>query len=214
MGELFADIFNWIESLTPVWTYVVIFCISYGENVLPPIPGDMIIVFGGYLAGINDNIDFWIIWALATVGGGMGFMTLYAVGYSVGESIYVSDKYRWIPRKKMLGVKDWVLRRGYWVVLANRFLAGTRSVISLVVGISHMDVWRTTAASTLSAFLWTGIISYAGYVVGENWGIMSEYLRLYGVAILVVLLGIVMAVFLRAWIKKKRIPSRDGRKEL
>ncbi|MBX2821891.1 MAG: DedA family protein [Rhodothermaceae bacterium] len=203
MEELFGDIFNWISSLSPIWAYVVIFAIAYGENVVPPIPGDMVIVFGGYLASTTE-IDLFVVWGIATVGGALGFMTLYAFGYSMGDAVYSPDRYKWIPKNKMHIAKDWVLRWGYWVVIANRFLSGTRSVISLVVGITQMDAWKTATASTLSAFIWTGLITYAGYAIGENWEVMAEYLRLYGWAILSVTIGVGIVLFVIVMRRRKR----------
>ncbi len=79
MGEFFGDIFTWVESLSPLYAYLVIVGISYGENIVPPVPGDMIIVFGGYLAGASD-LNFFVDWLLATLGGVAGFMTMYAFG--------------------------------------------------------------------------------------------------------------------------------------
>lgn len=210
MSEIFTDIFSWIESLNPLWTYLVIFAIAYGENIVPPIPGDMVIVFGGYLASTTAGIEFWAVWLLATVGGGLGFMSLYALGHSVGESIYSPDKYKWVPKDKMKTARSWIQKRGYWVVLANRFLSGTRSVISLVVGIAHMDPWRTALASTLSAFVWTGLITYGGYTIGENWEIMSEYLRLYGSVILVLMIAGAIVVFLGVRLRKKHGKQKKG----
>lgn len=203
MEALFSDIFNWISSLNPTWTYVVIFVIAFGENIVPPIPGDMVIVFGGYVAS-TTGVDFFVIWGVATLGGALGFMALYLFGYSMGNAVYSPDRYKWIPKNKMVKARDWVLRWGYWVIIANRFLAGTRTVISLVVGIAQMDAWKTMVACAISAFVWTGLITYGGYAIGENWEQMAEYLRVYGVGILVVTLFAVGTAILIYFVRKNR----------
>ena len=86
MGEIFADIFGWIASLPEVWAYLVIFVIAYGENVVPPIPGDMVVVFGGYLAGLG-LLNFFAVWGLSTLGGALGFMSMYAIGRADGRRL-------------------------------------------------------------------------------------------------------------------------------
>ena len=53
MGEVLTDIVEWMSSLPVLWAYFSILVIAYGENVVPPIPGDMIIVFGGYMRGMG-----------------------------------------------------------------------------------------------------------------------------------------------------------------
>lgn len=203
MEELFSSIFDWISALNPMWTYVVIFAIAYGENIVPPIPGDMVIVFGGYLAS-SSGIDFFVIWGLATLGGILGFMTMYGFGYSIGDVIYEPDRYRWLPKQKMKRAQTWILRWGYGVVIANRFLAGTRTVISLVVGIAQMGMWKTAAACSFSAFLWTGLITYGGYAIGENWERMADYLQVYGSVILTATIVVVGVLLFAFWIRKKR----------
>ena len=51
MADLVSEFVTWMEALPPLWAYCIVFLIAYGENVVPPIPGDLIVVFGGYLAG-------------------------------------------------------------------------------------------------------------------------------------------------------------------
>ena len=179
MAEFFSDIFTWVEALPPIWAYLVIFGIAYGENVVPPIPGDMIVVFGGYLAGVSP-LNFFVVWFLATLGGALGFMTMYALGFMMGDAIYDPNRFKWLPKKYLEKARAWLQEWGYSVVFANRFLSGARSVISLSVGMARMNAWRTVVASTVSALVWTGVIGYAGYAIGENWEVVSVYLRAYG----------------------------------
>ena len=211
MGELFADIFSWIASLDPFWTYVALLLVAYGENVVPPIPGDMVIVFGGYLAGTSE-IDFFIVWGLATLGGVLGFMTLYGVGYALGDVVYDKKRFPWLPSGNLKKAQHWIQRWGYWAVVANRFLAGTRSVISLVVGIARMHPGRTCIAASISAFAWTGLIVYAGYAIGDNWEVVSGYLKVYGTTVLI-LTGIAAVILFGVvrW-RKKNASFRSAEK--
>lgn len=204
MAELFTNVFTWIESLAPLWAYLVILAIAYGENVIPPIPGDMVVVYGGYLAGIG-HLNVYTVWALSTLGGALGFMTMYAVGYWVGDAVYDPDRLRWLPKKHLGRVRVWLHRWGYQVVLANRFLSGARSVISLAAGMAHTHRVRTAAYATMSAFVWTGVIIWAGYLIGDNWEVVSVYLRAYGWLVLAL-----TAVFaLVVWFRMRR-KETDG----
>ncbi|MEZ4700172.1 MAG: DedA family protein [Rhodothermales bacterium] len=197
MADLFSNVFAWIEALSPVWAYLVILAIAYGENVVPPIPGDMVVVFGGYLAGIG-HLNVYSVWALSTLGGALGFMTMYAVGFWVGDAVYDPDRLRWLPKTYLGKVRLWLHRWGYQVVLANRFLSGARSVISLSAGMAHMHRMRTLTYATISAFVWTGVIIWAGYLVGENWEVVSVYLKGYGWFILALTVVAVAYVWYRS----------------
>ena len=203
MAEFFTDIFAWVAALPPIWAYSVIFVIAYGENVVPPIPGDMVVVFGGYLAGVGE-LNFFVVWGLSTLGGVLGFMSMYAIGRRMGNALYDPNRYKWLPKKRMERVRTWVDRWGYWVVVTNRFLSGARSVISLTVGMAKKEISTTTLLSGVSALAWTGLIIYGGYAVGENWQIVGEYIRAWGYLI-VVLMGIGLMLWLgrRLFVQRK-----------
>jgi membrane protein DedA with SNARE-associated domain len=187
MLEWFSNFFTWMQGLSPVWAYLTLLLIAYGENVLPPIPGDMVVVFGGYLAGLGQ-LHLGLVVALSTVGGALGFMTMFVVGTRLGRSLLDPDRFGWLPRDGIEKARRWIQKYGYGVVAANRFLSGARSVISLTAGMAQMDPLRTLWWCTVSALVWTGLISYAGYAVGENWELVVTYLRAYGRVILTILL--------------------------
>ncbi len=195
--EWFSDFFGWMQDLPPVWAYVTILVIAYGENVAPPIPGDVVVVFGGYLAGIG-HLHLGVVVFLSTVGGALGFMTMFLFGYRFGEVVFNPDRLRWLPRDGFETARRWIHRYGYGVIAANRFLSGARSVISLTAGVARMEPWRAFWWCTVSALLWTGLISYAGYAVGENWEVVVLYLRAYGRVILA-LLGLLGLGLLLRW---------------
>lgn len=202
MFDWFSDFFSWMEALPSVWAYLTLLAIAYGENVAPPIPGDMVVVFAGYMAGLGQ-LHLGIVILLSTIGGALGFMTMYAIGLKLGRAVLDSDRFQWLPREGFDKAQRWIHTYGYGVVAANRFLSGARSVISLTAGMSRMEPWRTAGWCTVSALLWTGLISYAGYAVGENWELVVEYLRAYGRVVLI-LLGIVVAGVLARWYWRRR----------
>jgi len=186
MFDWFSDFFVWMRDLSPVWAYLTLLVVAYGENVVPPIPGDVVVVFGGYLAGLG-HLHLGIVVLLSTVGGALGFMTVFALGYRLGSVVLDAERYSWLPRDGVEKVSRWIHRYGFGVVAANRFLSGARSVISLTTGLVQMEPWRTAWWCTVSAFLWTGLISYAGYTVGDNWRLVVDYLETYGRIVLVLL---------------------------
>lgn len=187
MEDWLVGLFEWMQTVAPIWVYLSLLVVAYIENVVPPIPGDIVIVFGGYLAG-TGHVSFPIVVLLGTVGGLAGFMTMFGIGYRFGDAAMDPERLRWLPKRHIYRARQWLLRWGYLLVATNRFLTGLRSVISLTVGAAHMNPWRTTLFSLISAFLWTLLITYAGLMLGENWDRVSIYLSRYGTLILVVFL--------------------------
>lgn len=208
MLDLLNEIVSWMTALPPVWMYALILGIAYGENLLPPVPGDMVVVFGGYLAGIG-TLDPFAVTALATAGGAAGFMTMYLVGARFGYAVLDPDRLRWLPKGKLMQARAALSKRGFVLVAANRFLSGLRSVISLAVGMAHMPVGKTWLWSSVSAFVWTALLTGAGYFVGENWEVVGEYLRAYGWVVggLVAAFVLIQVVY---YVRRRRAEPADG----
>lgn len=202
MEALIQDFIAWMAEVPPGWAYVLLLLIAYGENVVPPIPGDLLIVFGGYLVGIG-RLEFLPVIVLATLGGALGFMTMYAIGRRIGHAVLDPERLRWLPKEQIEKARDWLQRWGYGVVAANRFLSGARSVISLTVGMAEMEAWKTAAYATFSAAIWTGLITYAGFAVGENWEAVVDFLQRYGQVVLALLVLVVVVQGVRIYRRRR-----------
>lgn len=196
MEAFIQDLVNWILTLSPLSIYTIFVVVAYTENIIPPIPGDILVVFGGYLAA-ESVISFSVVLGLTTIASVVGFMSLYAIGAYWGDQIEIQRKRFWMMRfidvKYFDKAKRWMQRWGLKVVFANRFLAGTRSVISLTAGITKTKVYPTILNSTLSSLLWNGILLWLGWLVHENWQVIGNYLNIYGTVILVVI-AIIIAI--------------------
>jgi membrane protein DedA with SNARE-associated domain len=178
-----------IRSLPPISIYLVFFLIAYIENVLPPIPGDVLVAFSGYLAA-ESIIGIAPVLVLTTIASVLGFMSMYWIGSKFGSQVESKGKgvrvLRFIPIEYLNKVRSWMQKWGVGVILANRFLAGTRSVISLAAGLGHTKVSTTILCSTISSVLWNSILLGFGWIVHENWRLIGEYLSIYGRIILAV----------------------------
>lgn len=205
--QLIQTIVDWANNVHPAGVYLIFFGIAYMENIIPPVPGDVLVAFGGYLAA-EGTISFSILLFATVIASAAGFMTMYRLGYSWGVGIKNNGNSHFILRfvnaRHFARGKRWMDSRGQWVIAANRFLAGTRTVVALMAGISHLD-WRYTVMNSLiSSLLWNFILIYLGWSIKDNWQIVGSYLSTYGE---IVTIGIVIAVFLRIsykyWVRKK-----------
>jgi membrane protein DedA with SNARE-associated domain len=192
---------EFFNHLNPFWIYISLFAIAYIENVFPPSPSDIMIVAGGSLIGLG-RIEFFPALIAATLGSTAGFITMYKVGEWFGESIIEKDKWKFIPKAQIHIVESWFKKYGNWLIVANRFLSGTRAVISVFAGLSELNLKTTTALSFVSSLLWNGILVYAGLLLGKNWSLIGLYLATYSqfVTAGLVTLAIVMIV---VWFYKR-----------
>jgi membrane protein DedA with SNARE-associated domain len=211
MAELLGDIVTWMEGLPPGWIYFTIFVVAYLENVIPPIPGDMVIVFGGYLAGLG-SVGFVPVVVLATIAETLGFMSVYALGRWIGDAALDPSRLRWVPKRPAWKARDWLQRWGYGVVAANRFLSGARAVISLMVGAAKMPPVPVALWALLSAAVWTTLITYLGATVGENWAVIGDWLARYSRGVTVALVaGLVVYFGAKAW-RRRRASGRGSQR--
>ncbi len=211
--QLVNDIVQWVKTLYPVSIYLFFFAIAYLENIIPPVWGDLLVVFGGYLAAVSI-INFAPLYLLTVAASVLGFMSVYWLGYHWGEQIENRPKKFWMLRfislKYIEKVQGWMHRWGQGVIVANRFLSGARSVISLTAGISQTKISFTVISSTISSMLWNALLLTLGYILQQNWQVIGEYLSVYWKIVLGVILVIVgVRIGVYYYRKKKDISSSE-----
>ena len=186
VGVFLTQLLESTAEVPDIWGYILVFMIAWFENIFPPIPGDVLVVFGGAVAA-TGALDLFLIIVFSVVGGTVGFMCMYYLGRYGGPKLLKWRSLRWIPADSVERTQNWIRSWGYWVVAANRFLSGVRTVIAFTVGMNAMPAVLVGALACLSATLWVTLIAGTGYLVGDNWEIMVEYMKLYGRGIFTVI---------------------------
>jgi membrane protein DedA with SNARE-associated domain len=192
-----------LEQLSDVWIYIAIFFIAYIENVFPPSPSDMVVVFGGSLAGLG-RIEFIGALGAATLGSTLGFLTMYGVGHWFGVKILEAGRFSFLPKPSVDKVEGWFRKYGYGIIIANRFLAGTRAVVSFFAGVSHMRIVPTTALCLISALIWNTILVSAGNILGRNWEKIGVYLATYSQTVTAIIILVVLVLVAKYLFGKKK----------
>lgn len=194
-------------QITPAAAYVLLTVSAFVENTFPPIPGDTVTVIGAYLVS-SGKLDFWGVYFSTTAGSTAGFFAMYLLGLKYGRS-FLRTKMgkRLFNEARVHKVEIWFSHYGLWVIAANRFLSGTRSVVSIFAGLFHLKWPIVLLLSTVSAFIWNGLLIYGGYQLGVNWtvltGIISEYNKVV-LALTVIVIGFIIY---------KKLRKRSQRKE-
>jgi len=200
------SIVDWINHLDTIWIYIAVFSIAYIENIFPPSPSDVIVAFGGYLVGVGRT-DFIATLLFATAGGTLGFMTMYGIGDLFGDKILEQGKIKFLPVESVMKVEQWFNKYGYWIIITNRFLAGTRAVVSFFAGMSELKLWKTTILCFVSALTWNTILVSAGSFLGYNWREIGFYLSTYSQVVTVVVIIVVLLL-----VAKYLYGKRDSKK--
>ena len=191
-----------LSTLNPLWIYGVLFAIAYIENIFPPSPSDLLIVFGGSLVGIG-KLSFLPALLSATAGSTLGFVTMYIIGDWFGLAIIEKKRIGFLPLDAIHKVEAWFRRYGYWIIVANRFMSGTRAVISFFAGMSELRFGKTTVLCFLSALVWNAILIYGGTLLGANWRNIGDYLSAYS-RVITLLIGLIAAAWFVIWLYRKK----------
>jgi membrane protein DedA with SNARE-associated domain len=203
---MFEEVLTDIASFTPVGIYVTLFVFALIENVFPPSPSDLVVVVGGSLVS-TGVIDFIPTLILTSLGSIAGFMILFYFGGTVDRKVVHSGKYRYIPLDAVEKVESWFKRYGYYIILINRFLPGTRSVISFFAGMSNLNVKKTVMLASISALVWNSIIIYLGYIFGNNVTVVDKYLSTYSNIAIGLTAVVVLFFIIKFVISKKKNKS-------
>ncbi len=199
----------WMQQL-PYWALTA-FCFAnaYVENIFPPSPSDVFLVFIGTLVGVGV-IDFPTALVSSTAGSILGFDTMFLIGRRVDRSVVESGRCRFIPVNAVHKVEQWFRRWGYAVIVVNRFLSGTRAVIAFLAGMSAMRLSPSLLYCGISALFWNGLILFAGQQLGKNWRLLDQYLRTYSTIVTLLLIGLVLMFVVTRVISAKRKTDDDG----
>ncbi|MFC2085392.1 DedA family protein [Bacteroidota bacterium] len=204
---MLEDILSYMSQIDPAWIYFVLFFFSFIENIFPPSPSDVVVVFGASLIA-STSLGYLPILVITSIGSAVGFILMYMAGKYFGVKIIRSGKLKFINKEEINKTDIWFNKYGYKLILANRFLPGTRSVISLFSGIYQLDLLKTFIFASISAFLWNAIIIYLGMVLGNNIDLLDYYLTTYSTLILVITVLVLLFILIRYIIRKKKTSNK------
>jgi membrane protein DedA with SNARE-associated domain len=181
-------IMDYGRALLSTLGYPGLVLIIFIENVFPPIPSDIILPLAGYTAAMTPMTLFGAI-AATTAGSLLGALTLYYVGYWLGEERVRRfagrfGKYLTFEEAELDRSLSWFRKHGSIVVMVARVVPVFRSLISIPAGMSGMPLGRFLVFTAIGAGAWnTGLIS-SGYLLGANWELVVGWLDQYQVAML------------------------------
>ncbi len=189
----------------PVWGALLFaFFVCYIENLVPPSPSDVLLIFCGTLVGLG-TVGFLPLLAASTIGSVAGFTTTYWIGRKYGRRLVDSGKIPFVDKESIDKVERWFAKYQDLIIVANRFLAGTRGVVSFVAGLSRLPFLRTTLYCLVSATAWNALMIWLGKLFGANWRVVESYMGTYGW----IITGILAMLFVWWLIRRKRKPKTE-----
>ena len=203
---MLENIINFFQdtNLPAIYLMLFAFVITYVENIFPPSPSDAILLFLGTFIGM-DKVNFLPMLIFSTIGSTLGFMTMFWVGRNIGHKVIEQKKFKFISPETIEKPRIWFDKYGYWVIVVNRLLSGTRAVISFLAGLSDLKNNHSIVYFTVSSIIWNFIILYLGMIFTDNWREVDRFLDIYGKVVMAIIVLITLFFVIRYFIRKKKI---------
>ncbi|MET0310122.1 MAG: DedA family protein [Sphingomonas sp.] len=182
---------HWLD-----WGYFGIFLLMVLENVIPPVPSELIMSVAGIAAG-QGRMSFLLLVLVGTLGCAVGNLFWYEIGRRFGyERLkpFVERWGRWLTLEwdDVEKLHRFFLRWGGITVFVFRFMPLGRTVISIPAGLMRMPFWHFLVFTTAGSAVWNTILVGIGYWLGTNFDTIHHWITpvVTGVIVLMVLLYI------------------------
>lgn len=193
----------------PLLGYLVIGGVMLLENVIPPIPSEVVMPLAGFLVQ-QGKLDLVPAVLAGLVGTVLGAWFWYGVGRLVNEE----QLERWLTRHgRWLGLEPqalansrrWFNRHGVAVVFWGRVIPGIRTLVSVPAGIELMPQRSFLFWTTAGSLLWVLLLTVMGSALGEGYKRVAGWIEPFADLIKVL---IVMAVALgMLWLALQALQS-------
>ena len=188
--------------------YFVICFAMFLENIIPPIPSEIIMPLGGYFV-YQGNLNFYILVIFGLIGTVLGALPWYYLGRFLNEKKLASfvdskGKFIGISSRDLNKSKLWFDKYGVSLVFWGRLIPGIRTLISVPAGIELMPLKKFLVWTSLGSLIWVVLLTFLGYILGENYKIIESYIDNFKVFIKPIFI-IISAILIFKYLKKIKV---------
>ncbi len=208
MSLLFLNLITSIPELitktvetNPYIAYIVIGLAMFLENLIPPIPSEIIMPLGGFFVYKGD-LNFYILITAGLIGTVVGALPWYFLGSLLNEKklsnfIDRNGKFIGISLKDLDKSKLWFDKYGALLVFWGRLIPGIRTLISVPAGVELMPINKFLIWTSLGSLIWVIFLTSAGYFFGENYEMIGLYIDNFKVILKPIFVILIIFLFIR-----------------
>ncbi len=207
------DFIEQVTNIVTLFGYWGIAFLMLLENVIPPIPSELIMPLAGFAVARGDMNMVGAI-AAGTFGSVLGGLIWYYVGERLGleRTCALADRYgKWlgISSKEVRATQQWFVRKGgLWAIGLGRLVPGIRTYISVPAGIARMTMGTFLLYSTVGSLAWISFLAFAGLWLGESYDKVGEFLGPISKFVIGAIAIFVVGRALYTW-RKRSSPPKD-----
>ena len=194
MRELLIEIIN-------NYGYIGVTLLIFVENVFPPIPSEVVLLFGGFLT-VHTGMSVPLVVLAATVGSLSGAAVLYILGRFLTKQrlkALVSGRAGKILHLRPDHVDvagNWFVKYQSAAVLVCRCVPIVRSLISIPAGAAKMNPPLFFLLTGIGSLVWNSVLVCVGAFLGDAWETFMPYLNKFTdvMVVLLIIAGIICFV--------------------
>jgi len=197
-----------IEQYMLAYGYWAVFFGVMLENAGLPIPGETILLVGGYFASSRpDQFNLIRVMLTAATGAVVGDNIGFAIGHHYGRGFLLRiGRLFFLTPKRFEYMENFFFRHGNKTILVARFITGLRVFAALLAGASRRMPWRVFLVYNVAgAILWAVVITLLGYLFGQSLPLLVKWVGRTGTILLIaaIVIGII------AWRIQRHRRSND-----
>jgi membrane protein DedA with SNARE-associated domain len=181
---------DWLIYIVAAGGLFAVAALMFAENLFPPIPSELIMPLAGFLAA-QGHLDFTGVVLAGTAGAVAGATLWYEIGRAVGEKRlkrWAGVHGRWLtisPRDVDKAIA-FFRRHGRAAMFFGRLAPAVRTLISVPAGLAAMPIPVFLIFTTAGAGLWTLLLAWAGYQLGDHYEQVAHWIDPVGNAVLLI----------------------------
>lgn len=194
-----------IEHFIMEYGLISIFIIVMLEYANAPLPSEIVLPFAGVLA-LKFSMNLASVIFVSILGGILGSVINYYLGYKLGNPLIDFLKRKYPKTKKSIKSSyKWITKYDKVSVMISRLVPLARTFISIVAGVTRMNIIAFMLYSTIGIGIWNTILISMGYIVGNNMVLIGDILSKYSIFIgvlIVLILGYLIKVKIKGYKNK------------
>lgn len=169
--SLFA--LNTIETLG----YFGVFILMVLESANIPIPSELIMPFAGFLVA-KGSFNFWLVVLIGALGNLAGSLISYYLARYYGlKPLHFLSRIYLVHESHIETSEKFFKKYGNISAFIARFLPIIRTFISYPAGMFRVPILNFAIFTFIGSFIWSWVLAFIGFKLGENWETIGLYLR-------------------------------------
>ena len=187
--------FENLQTLLTDHGYWVVAVAVFLNNLGLPVPGDMTVFGGGFLA----QKGMFSVWGVVAVGGAACFMGCngsYWLGRKYGHSLLMRIPWMRMTPKRTEQMNNFFTHYGPKAVFFARFVALLHPVTGFLAGVVETPIRPFLFYNFAGSIAYALIYAFGGYFLGQKWGAFQTWLGPFALNTVLFVVVIVVLWFL------------------